>query len=133
MSDIYSTEPDFEAEITILTAEQGGRTNPPHNYIRWDFGYAEENPLELNRNLSAEIYMIWPNFLDHSGTPILDSIPLRGTYRAYMHILIREMIEYHRGRLDVGTKFNCHEGSKIVARGTVTRLRAISSVLGNSD
>ena len=126
MIDLYSTDPDFEAEITILTAEQGGRTNPPHNYIRWDFGYAEDNPLEPTRNLSAKIYMIWPNFLGESGTPIPKGIPLSGTYQVRMHILVKEMLEYHRGRLSVGAKFNCHEGSRIVARGTVTRLCAVS-------
>lgn len=126
MNDLYSTAPDFEAEITILEADQGGRTTPPHNYIRWDFGYAEDNPFELSRSLSADIYMIYPNFLDESGTPIPKGIPLTGTYQAHMHILIKEMVEYHRGRLAVGAKFNCYEGSRIVARGTVTRLRAVS-------
>ncbi len=84
MIDLYSTEPDFEAEITILTAEQGGRTNPPHNYIRWDFGYAEDNPPEPKRSLSANIYMIYPNFLDESGTPVQQGIPLSGTYQGVM-------------------------------------------------
>lgn len=126
MIDLYSTKPDFEAEITILTTEQGGRTNPPHNYIRWDFGYAEDNPLEPERNLSATIYMIYPNFLDEDGVPIPKGIPLIGTYKARMHIVVREMLEYHRSRLSVGTKFNCHEGRRIVARGTVKRLCAVS-------
>lgn len=126
MTNLYATEPDFEAEITILTAEQGGRVNPPHNYIRWDFGYVEDNPLETKRNLPANIYMIYPNFLDEGGIPVPKGMPLDGTYKARMHILNKEMVEYHRGRLTVGTNFNCHEGSKIVARGTVTRLCAVS-------
>jgi hypothetical protein len=126
MFDLYSSEPDFEAEITILTKEQGGRTNPPHNYIRWDFGYAEDNPLEPKRSLSANIYMIYPNFLDKNGAPIPKGIPLSGTFQARMHILVKDMVEYHRKRLSVGTKFNCHEGSRIVARGTVTSLCAAS-------
>ncbi|EAQ44817.1 hypothetical protein MED193_21946 [Roseobacter sp. MED193] len=126
MIDLYSAEPDFEAEITILRVEEGGRTVPPHNYIRWDFGYAEDNPLEPRRNLSANIYMIYPNFLNEDGVPIPKGVPLNGTYNAYMHILVRDMVDYHQSRLSVGTNFNCHEGSRIVARGTVTKLRAIS-------
>ena len=126
MTDIYSTEPDFEAEITILTEEQTGRKTPPHNYIRWDFGYAEDNPLEPERNLDAEIYMIWPNFLDDDGAPIHKGIPLSGTYKARMHILVKEMMCYHRKRISAGVKFNCYEGARIVARGVVTKLRAIS-------
>lgn len=127
MSDFYSTEPDFEAEITIPTVEHSGRTNPPQNFIRWDFGYAEDNPLEPEHNLSATIYMIYPNFLDEDGTPIPKGIPLRGTYKARMHIVVKEMKEFHRSRLSVGVKFNCHEGSRIVARGVVTKLCAIST------
>ena len=115
MNDIYSNEPDFEAEITILTVDQGGRTSPPYNYIRWDFGYAEENAFEPERNLSANLFMIYPNFLDEFGAPIPKGIPLSGLYRVHMHILIREMVDYHRGRLTEGIQFNCHAGSKIVA------------------
>jgi len=126
MIDLYSTEPDFEARSTILTVEGGGRSDPPHNYIRWDFGYAEDNLLEPRSNLSANIHMIYPVFLDESDTPIRKDVPLSGTYQVNMHILVKEMVEYHRGRLSVGTKFNCHEGSRVVARGTVTRLRAVT-------
>ncbi len=127
MIDFYSTEPDFEAEITILSTDQGGRINPPHNYIRWDFGYAEDNPLEPDRNFSGTIYMIYPCFLDADGAPIAKGIPLIGTYKAHMRIVVKEMVEYHQSRLSVGTQFNCHEGSRIVARGTVSRLQAIST------
>ncbi|GFE66723.1 hypothetical protein KIN_37970 [Litoreibacter roseus] len=127
MIDFYSTEADFEAEITILTAEQSGRRSAPHNFIRWDFGYAEDNSLEPERNLAATIYMIYPNFLDEYGTPIQRGIPLCGTYKARMHIVVKEMMEDHRERLSVGVKFNCHEGSRVVARGVVTRLCAIST------
>lgn len=127
MIDLYSTEPDFEAKITILTSEQGGRVRPPYNYIRWDFGYAEDNRMEPKHNQQANIYMIHPNFLDESGIPVSKDIPLIGTYQVRMHIVVKEMVEYHRSRLSVGTKFNCHEGSRIVARGTVTKLCAISS------
>lgn len=124
--DIYEEEPDFEAEITILREDQGGRKTPPDNYIRWDFCYAEDNPLESEQNLSAPLYMIHPNFLDDEKKPISKGIPLHGTKRANMHIVVRKMVKHHQDRLRVGTKFNCHEGRKIVARGTVTRLRKIT-------
>ena len=126
MEKLFSMEPDFEAEITIPTLKQSGRKFPPQNQIRWDFGYAEDNPLEPERNLSATIYMIYANYLDDNDTPIPQGIALSGTYKAHMHIVAREMMEYHRIRLMVGTKFNCHEGCRIVARGEVTKLRAIS-------
>jgi len=108
MTNIYSTEADFEAKITILTSVQGGRMTPPHNFIRWDFGYAEDNPAEPKRNLTAPLYMIYPNFLDNNGLSIPKGIPLEGMLKARMHICVKEMIEYHRTRIAVGTKFNCH-------------------------
>ncbi|MEO1549522.1 MAG: hypothetical protein AAFR93_03715 [Pseudomonadota bacterium] len=119
MIDLYSTEPEFEAEITILTSDQGGRNKPPHNYIRWDFGYAEDK-------LSETIHAIWPNFLDDCGSPIPKGIPLHGTLVARMHIVFRDVVDFHRSRIRVGTKFNCHEGSRVVAKGTVTRVLALS-------
>jgi hypothetical protein len=106
---------DFEAVISILTAEQGGRTNPPHNGIRWDFAYPEDQP-------SDPIYMIHPFFLDDTGTLFSDGRGLVGTMKAAMFIVIEEMVEYHRGRIFVGMQFQCREGHKIVALGTVTKL-----------
>lgn len=127
MMNLYSTEPDFEAVITVPTPEQSGRASPPQNFIRWDFCYAEDNPLEDTRNLTADLFMIYPNFLDESGSSIQEGVPLSGTYKARMHILIEDMKEYHRKRLSVGTQFNCHEGPTINARGVVTKLLGIST------
>jgi len=119
MSEPYAN-PDFEARITILTADQGGRQQPPHNYIRWDLGYANaEDPNAL--------YMIWPVFLDEQGQPIAKGIPLVGTYTAHMHIVVQEMLPFHKTQIAVGTRFNCHEGSHVVATGEVTRLLALDS------
>ena len=120
MADIYSTEADFEAEITLLTPEQGGRTKPSHNYIRWDLGYTGRKP-------DDPIYMIWPNFLDDRGSPIPKGVPIEDKMIANMHILDKEMLGFHRQRLLVGTEFNCHEGSRVVAKGIVTKLLALES------
>jgi hypothetical protein len=120
MTDIYSTEADFEAEITILTPEQDGRNYPPHNYIRWDLGYTDRKP-------DDPIYMIWPVFLDGRGSPIPKGVPIEGVLVARMHILVKETLSFHRLRLLVGTEFNCHEGPRVVARGKVTKLLALKS------
>ena len=42
MKSRYDGPDDFEAEITIFTEEEGGRTTPPRNGIRWDFMYPED-------------------------------------------------------------------------------------------
>ena len=120
MTDIYSTEADFEAEIRILGPEEGGRNSPPHNFIRWDLGYIDREP-------DDPIYMIWPNFLDDNGFPIPKGVPIEGNKIARMHILVKEMLDFHRQRLAVGTEFNCHEGRRIVATGKVTKLLALGT------
>ncbi|MFT6458774.1 hypothetical protein [Pseudophaeobacter arcticus] len=120
MTDFYSNEADFEAEITILTSAQGGRNTPTYNFIRWDLGYPDRSEFE-------PVYMIWPNFLDEAGDPIPKGSQIEGTLRARMHIVVREMVEFHKQRLLVGSRFNCHEGRHVVAQGKVTKLLALSS------
>jgi hypothetical protein len=120
MMDIYSKQADFEAEITILTAAEGGRSHPPHNYIRWDLGYSD-------RTSSDPIYMIWPVFLDQFGDPFPRGVPIEGTLTAGMFIVVREMVDFHKQRIFVGATFNCHEGKRVVARGIVTKLLALSA------
>lgn len=120
MMDIYSNQADFEAEITILTAAEGGRNRPPQNYIRWDLGYPD-------RTTADPIYMIWPVFLDQFGDPVPRGVPIEGTISAQMFIVVREMVEFHKQHISVGGKFNCHEGSRVVARGIVTKLLALSA------
>jgi len=44
-----------------------------------------------------------------------------------MFIVVREMVEFHKQHISVGGKFNCHEGSRVVARGIVTKLLALSA------
>ena len=120
MIKLYSREADFQAEITILTAAQGGRETPPSNGIRWDFRYPEDD-------LSEGIYMIHPIFLDENKTPIPKGQPLSGTIDAFMFILIEEAVDFHRKRISVGTDFYCVEGSRTVAIGKVTKLIALDA------
>ncbi|MGC1498231.1 MAG: hypothetical protein WA790_20665 [Sulfitobacter sp.] len=115
MNVIYGRKPDFEAEITVLTADQGGRKTPPFNKIRWDFRYADDAP-------SDGIYMIHPYFLDKNRELFPDGQALSGTMTALMFIVIEEMADYHRKRIAIGTEFYCVEGYKICATGTVTDL-----------
>ena len=114
------TAPDFKARITILTEEEGGRRSPPHNFIRWDFGYLEDPP-------GSDIYMIWPLFVDENEPPLPTGVPISGTQLATMKIVAPQMQAYHRARLYVGMPFHCHEGARIVARGVVTDLLRFGS------
>ena len=108
-----SAKPDFEAKITILSETEGGRSTPPHNWIRWDFAYRGED-------ISEELFMIWPYFVGLDGLPVPKDQPLVGTYHARMFICVRDMVEFHETRISKGLDFNCHEGRRVVATGVVT-------------
>ena len=108
---------DFEALIRIFSEAEGGRRTPVFNGIRWDLGYADDPP-------GSSIYMIWPDFLDDGGDSLISdgSLPVGVEIRAAMTIVAGPMRAYHRGRIQVGTRFFCQEGSRRVAEGRVTRI-----------
>ena len=109
----------FEADITILPLGPKTRKTNPFNGIRWDFCLIEDLD---ERGWAHEIYMVWPEFVDESGVSIRAGVPLHGRLRALMHIVDPEMVEKHRQRLKVGSRFVCTEGPRPVAEGVITSL-----------
>lgn len=121
MHRLYRVPDDFEATIRILTEAQGGRKSPPYNGIRWDLAYADEGVAE-------HLYMIWPDFCDAEGNslPTDRPLPVGVELRARMTVVVDEMREQtHRGRIQPGVEFYCHEGNKRVAVGRVTRITGL--------
>jgi len=119
---LYKQPDDFEATIRILRMEEGGRLTPPFNGIRWDFAYAGDDITK------AGLLMIWPDFVDGNGNslPTDQALPIGLPLQARMTIAVDEMrSELHRKRLLVGTEFYCHEGSKRVATGIVTKVTGL--------
>ncbi|MGN6283127.1 hypothetical protein [Frateuria sp.] len=121
MHRLYRILDDFEATIRILTEAEGGRKTSPFNGVRWDFAYAIDNP-------PNQLYMIWPDFYGPSGDslPTDEPLLLGVELRARMTVLddkLRE--EIHRARIKPGVEFFCHEGSKRVAVGRVTRITGL--------
>lgn len=115
---LYQLPDDFEAVIRIYSANQGGRKMPPFNGIRWDFAY-------LGDSINDDLYMIYPDFFDQDGNCLSKDHPLSIDIElpARMHILNDEFrVSLHRQRIQLGTRFFCHEGSKAVASGVVTRI-----------
>lgn len=109
----------FEADITILPLGPDTRRTYRSNGIRWDFCLVED----LNdRGLATDVYMVWPEFVDESGASIPAGVPLEGRLHALMHIVAPDMIDKHRERLKVGSRFVCTEGPRPVAEGVVTSL-----------
>lgn len=121
MNKLYDHPGAFEAEITIFTEQEGGRKTPPKNGIRWDLTYAENNP-------EGRMFMIWPEFIDENGDSIDTGVPLTGKLKARIHIVVKEMMEFHSGRISVGTKFFSMEGPKKVAKGVVTKVTGFSKI-----
>jgi len=114
---------DFEALIRIYSEDEGGRHLPPFNGIRWDFAYADAPPGQ-----ALQLYMIWPDFYDGDGNSLSNDqrLPIGVELPARMFILVDEMRdEVHRQRLREGVRFYCHEGSKRVAEGIVTRITGL--------
>ena len=121
MRRLYKTPDDFEASIRIFAHEEGGRNSPPFNGIRWDFCYAEDSAIE-------HLWMIWPDFMDEKGDslPTDKPLPIGVNLTARMTILVDKMrSEVHRERVAIGSTFYCHEGSKRVAFGRVTKITGL--------
>lgn len=124
MHRLYKVPDDFEAIIRIFPEDEGGRKAPPFNGIRWDFSYASDE-------VSDGLYMIWPDFFSSSGDslPTDSPLPIGIELSARMTVLIDEMREQvHRARIVTGLEFYCHEGSKRVAFGRVTRITGLHDV-----
>ncbi len=117
MSGFERYSDDFRAEIRILRSDEGGRSTPASNGIRWDFQYAEDERRET-------LYMIWPLFLDPAGEPVpSDSeLPVDRWLPARMTVINPDeaLREIHRQRIHNGVSFYCCEGLRHVAEGRVT-------------
>ncbi|MES2981214.1 MAG: hypothetical protein V4727_02785 [Verrucomicrobiota bacterium] len=119
---LYEVPDDFEAQIRIYTEAQGGRKTPPFNGIRWDFAYEGDDIQKVG------IFMIWPDFYDINGDSLTkdEPLPLDQILMARMTIVVDEMRDQiHKQRVEVGTRFYCHEGGKRVAEGSVTRITGL--------
>jgi translation elongation factor EF-Tu-like GTPase len=119
---LYEVPDDFEAQIRIFTEAQGGRKTKPFNGIRWDFAY---HGYDIQKD---GIFMIWPDFHDtnNDSLPKDQPLPLDEILMARMTIVSDEMRDdIHKGRIEVGTRFYCHEGGKRVAEGLVTRVTGL--------
>ena len=119
---LYDVPDDFEAQIRIFSHEEGGRITAPFNGIRWDFAYENDDIQKTG------IYMIYPDFYDENGNslPTNEPLPIDRELPARMTILIDEMrVKIHRKRVHEGLRFYCHEGSKRVAEGIVTKITGL--------
>jgi hypothetical protein len=117
---LYSTD-DFEAVIRILPLGMGGRETAPFNGIRWDICYAVDKAED-------GLWAIHPDFLDQSqnSLPKDKPLPIDTEIPARMVIMNDELRQkVHRSKIAVGEEFYCHEGSKRVAVGRITKITGL--------
>ena len=109
--------PDFEIEYTWISD-----TQRPFQHMRSDFKYPEIFGDE-------GIWMIWPEFIDESGSVIrnMETLPYSG--RATMWILSREKeyINMHKERLKEGLVCELVVGSKVLATAKVTKIHGLNN------
>ena len=93
--------PDIEAEICFISTEQGGRSNPVFSGYRPQFYYDEND---------------WDAIQEY---PDVETVLPGQTVRALLRFIRPDM---HVGRLHPGMEFQVREGSRVVARGRVTKI-----------
>lgn len=117
---LYPTD-DFEAVIKILPLGKGGRETAPFNGIRWDFCYATDKAED-------GLWAIHPDFLDQSQNSIPNDKPLPiNTEIPVRMVIVNDELrqKVHRSKIAVGEEFYCHEGSKKVAFGRITKITGL--------
>jgi hypothetical protein len=119
MKRLYERPDDFEGDVRILTAREGGRANPPYNGIRWDLRYFSQ--------AEDSNWMVWPEFIDDSGDMLPTDRPVTGFVKARFYVISDAMRPYHRAQVRPGVGFFCVEVAKVCAAGVVTRVTGLVS------
>src|ERR1700730_8307853 len=103
MTRLYPVD-DFEAVIRIFPPDEGGRSSPAFNGIRWDFVYADQQATD-------GLHMIWPDFVDTNALslPADRPLPVGAPLPARMVIVVDEWRKKHRIKIRAGIRFYCCE------------------------
>ncbi|WP_159473688.1 hypothetical protein [Dyadobacter sp. 3J3] len=115
-------EPDFRVTYRFYTLQEGGRWSPVYQGYKPNFWYFHED------NHKGLQFMIWPEFENEKGDIIMENnipVPLDGT--AKMWIISPDFIDYHKGKIIIGTKGFFKEGARNIAECEVIELLNIKS------
>jgi hypothetical protein len=70
--------------------------------------------------------MIWPEFEDENGNVIIDtSSPVAASGTASMWIIDRDFVDYHKGKIELGTKGFFKEGGHSTGECEVIELISV--------
>lgn len=97
--------------IKWLTFEQGGRKQAPIIVDSWDH-YAGTVSFDMQTNNDGSPLSLWSNFIKNYDNVNRETLE----HEADMTLMVKEM---RSTKLLPGAKFNCYEGSRLVARGEV--------------
>lgn len=97
---------DIEVQITFLASDQGGRKTPARTGYRPQFSYDGQD---------------WDGIQTY---PDREAVYAGETVTAYIAFLSPE---HHRGKLYPGKEFQVREGSRVVAKGIVTKILELDS------
>ena len=113
---------DFEVHYRFYTIEEGGRRQPACQGYRCDWSYEGDDISKTGG------YMIWPEFQNIDGTPIMEGDPVPTSGIAKMWILSPDFrLKIHQHRLKVGVRGYFMEGSRKVAEATVSLILGLHS------
>lgn len=120
----FKRKPDFRVRYRLYSTEEGGRRHLPFQGLRCDFWYPHPA-----HNRPDVAFMIWPEFLDESGEPILQkNIPMPQSGMANMWIVSDKFRPYHRDKIKVGTTGYFMEGAWRTAACEVTEMLSLLDV-----
>ena len=119
-TELFGHDCDFKVRYEFYSESEGGRKNLPHQGIRSDFWYKNENH-DTNTD-----YMIYPEF-QNTNDEIIDSGEVLRKGVAKMWILNPEWRKYHQKRIEIGTIGYFKEGSRKTAKCQVIEILGLNS------
>jgi hypothetical protein len=109
---------DFLVQYRLYSPSEGGR-RVTVQHLRFDFLYRGDDLQTL--------FMIHPEFLDASGHPIPEGVPVPLEGAASMWVVVPEMrARVHRGRIAVGVRGHFMEGPRKIGDVQVTQVLGLN-------
>jgi hypothetical protein len=115
--EVFNRKADFRVKYELYSPEKVSRYSITYQGIRFNFWY------EHSEHKKGILFMIWPEFENVKGEVILENetqINIFGTAR--MWISNDEFIEYHRGKIQIGTRGFFKEGGRTIGECMVIEL-----------
>lgn len=107
---------DFEAEVSFISAADGGRQGPAVQGFRPDIQYED----------SEGLWMVWPLFIDKNGVELAKGNVIPRVSNANFYIVNDDLRRtVHRDKLRENTHFHICEGGRKVAVCRVVKILSL--------